>query len=97
MILAVKLVKQVAHQTVSMWFIIQSFLSVVFLYGGIYTLMYCISPYFLLIFSYKFDNESFDGIFSVKDQEENNVFAYIQFLTFSTGLMTNGTPSECMQ
>lgn len=74
---SVKLGKQLRHRTASSWFLIQSFLSVIILFAGIFTLLYTI------------DSESFYGT-TLHPNERIfplfTVFLYFSATTITTGL-----------
>ena len=74
-ITSVKLVKQLRHRTASGWFLTQSYLSIIILYAGAYTLVFQIEP------------NSFHSAQLVNESSE--IFAiYTIFLYFSGTTMT---------
>lgn len=77
-ITSLKLVQQVLHRTITLSFILQSYLSTILLFAGLYVLLY------------RIDEDSFDGLEPSTEKTEV-LIAYVDFLTFSTGLMSAGT------
>lgn len=75
---SVKLVKQLRHRTASGWFLIQSYLSVVILYAGAFTLIYQIEP--SSFHSEQLGDEGIAEIFSMY-----TIFLYFSGTTMSTG------------
>lgn len=79
LVTSVKLVKQLRHRTASGWFLIQSYLSVVILYAGSYTLIYQIEPN--SFHSEQLDDNSVSEIFAIY-----TIFVYFSGTTMSTGM-----------
>lgn len=77
---SIKLTKQIAHRTVSVWFLAQSYLSTILLFGGLYT----------LIFRLKAD--SWAGV-SLEGLDETDslyiLLAFVRLLFFSIVTMTS--------
>eukprot|EP01147_Barroeca_monosierra_P010429 gene10429-2560_t len=79
-IASVKLAKQILHQTASNSFLIQSYLSTVILYAGVYTLLY------------RVDSDSFRGLESSLSSLTSKGFiflCFVKFLYFSVTTMTS--------
>jgi hypothetical protein len=79
-VVSVKLVKQVVHHTVSGWFLIQSYLSSILLFAGIYTLLY------------RVERHSFRGVLEVDGASSSSqtldlVLIFIKMLYFSVTVM----------
>eukprot|EP01119_Soliformovum_irregulare_P005400 TRINITY_DN17166_c0_g1_i1.p1 TRINITY_DN17166_c0_g1~~TRINITY_DN17166_c0_g1_i1.p1 ORF type:complete len:275 (+),score=24.14 TRINITY_DN17166_c0_g1_i1:102-926(+) len=75
-VVSVKLVKQVLHRTASGWFVIQSYLSTILLFAGMYTLIFRLDP------------TSFSGVLPSTKRDESIVIVFVHFLYFSVTTMT---------
>jgi len=78
MVTSIKLCKQVLHKTASPMFVVQSFLSTILLFAGLYTLLHRIFP------------NCFYGFADFQDYGSAlvSIQIYIKFLYFSTATMT---------
>ena len=79
-VVSTKLVKQVSHRTVSGWFLVQSYLSAILLFAGIYSLLF------------RANTASFSGVISSGGADTQNsdldlIRVFISFLYFSTATM----------
>lgn len=77
-VVSIKLVKQVSHRTVSGWFLVQSYLSAILLFAGIYSLIYRAS------------SNTFNGVLTSSDRSNEQpdlVHLFISFLYFSCTTM----------
>lgn len=78
---SIKLVKQLTHRTASGWFLIQSYLSVIILFAGIYTLIYQIKADSFHSEQLRVDTAESETIFAIY-----TVFLYFSGTTMTTGL-----------
>jgi len=69
---SIKLCRKVIHKTAAPLFVAQSFLSTLFMYSGMYSLIFCVFP------------NSFAGV----NPEESHISIAARFLYFSTATMT---------
>eukprot|EP00698_Gefionella_okellyi_P022809 TRINITY_DN7617_c0_g1_i2.p1 TRINITY_DN7617_c0_g1~~TRINITY_DN7617_c0_g1_i2.p1 ORF type:complete len:201 (+),score=36.73 TRINITY_DN7617_c0_g1_i2:217-819(+) len=81
-IMSVKLVKQVAHRSVSLWFLAQSYLSTIVLFAGLYLLLYTISD------GVGFTNVLLGYTTSGSLAQVQQLVMFVRFLYFSTATMT---------
>lgn len=97
-VISVKLVHQVIHRSVNILFIIQSYLSTIVMFGGVYTLMCAFPPHFhpfkffiIILFSHHLNREAFQGVEMTGTIGQLTFEWYIDFLVFSIGIMSAGT------
>ncbi|MDP2438704.1 MAG: potassium channel family protein [archaeon] len=79
-VVSTKLVKQVSHRTVSGWFLVQSYLSAILLFAGIYSLLF------------RANTSSFNGVIKgdvldAKQSDLDLIRVFISFVYFSTATM----------
>ena len=77
-IISVKLSKQVLHQTVTNWFLVQTYLATILLFAGLYTVIERAVPL------------SFRGVFDVNDSLTHEIVT-IRFVYLSVQVMTTAT------
>lgn len=81
-ITSIKLVKQLRHRTASGWFLVQSYLSVIILFSGIYTLIFQINDDLFYSTTLTTDESKPASIFTIY-----TVFLYFSGTSMSTGML----------
>ena len=90
--------KQLLHRTLSGWFLVQSYMSAILLFAGIYMAMYYVGLFNSLTFSsYRLNPDSFSGMSISNEASLGVIGIYLAFLYYSTELMTTvGWYSICV-
>lgn len=73
---SIKMGKQLLHRTLSGWFLVQSYMSAILLFAGIYMAIYRLNP------------DSFSGMSISNEASLGVIGIYLAFLYYSTELMT---------